>query len=142
MLGSAWAWVAAMLASASSSLRTGRAWLSSRKVPSCLWLRWRVPAGLFALAGLVLLGALLLVYGVDLLLGLLSRAGLSAGAFAVWLRGASSVFSDRMTGLGGALVLSRLVGSARRTGALPADGVLMGFLLSLIVVKVWLTRFE
>jgi hypothetical protein len=101
-----------------------------------------VPAGLFALSGLEELGVLLLAYGVDLLFGLPSRAYLSAGAFVVCARGASSVLSDRITGFGGAVVLSRLVGSARRTGALPAAGVLIGFLLSLIVVKVWLTRFE
>ena len=76
-----------------------------------------------------------------LLLDLLSRAGLLAGTFAVLLRGASSVISDRITGLGGALVRSRFAGSARRTGALPVDGVLIGFLLSLIVVKIGLTRF-
>jgi hypothetical protein len=90
---------------------------------------------------LAVLGALLLVYGVVLLFGLLSRVGLLPGAFAVLLRGVSSALSDRITGFGGALVLSRLVGSARRTGALPADGVLMGVLLSLIVVKIRLTRF-
>jgi hypothetical protein len=54
----------------------------------------------------------------------------------------SSDLSDLITGFGGAFVRSRFAGSARRTGALPADGVLIGFLLSLIVVKIWLTCVE
>lgn len=44
--------------------------------------------------------------------------------------------SARIMDFGGGLDLSRFVWSGRRTGALPVAGVLVGFLLSLIVVKI------
>ena len=73
--------------------------------------------------------------------GLVRGDELTAGVFATLALALSSVGSGLNVGFGGALVRSRRAGSARRTGALPVAGVLIGFLLSLIVVKIGLACF-